>query len=95
MELKELIGKTVINAQTQKRYQLFEVTSPLIEIIDPTPNEHGVCKAYRYPTINGDPFSTGVLVFEDATLLEPFKGVPENPADLMENSANSIVNSEF
>ena len=32
---------------------------------------------YRYSTLEGDPFSNGDMVFEDETLLEPFKAAFE------------------
>ncbi|MBE6728593.1 MAG: hypothetical protein E7562_08130 [Ruminococcaceae bacterium] len=72
MEIKDFIGKTVISAETQRRYQIFEITAPTIEVIEPEPNDNGVRRAYRYHTINGDPFSSGALIFEDETLLEKF-----------------------
>lgn len=73
MELKDFIGKIVIHPQTNKRYKLYEITAPVIEVVAEKLADLGVCMIYRYPTINGDPISTGALVFEDAALTAPFK----------------------
>lgn len=73
MQLKDFIGKIVINPKNQKRYALYEISSPVIEVAEPQVNDKGVCVVYRYPTINGDPISTGALIFEDTSLLESFK----------------------
>lgn len=75
MELKNFIGKTVVDTKNQKRYTLYEISSPVIEVAALQPNAYGTRTIYHYPTINGDPISTGVLSFEDASLLEPFKEI--------------------
>ena len=73
MEIKDFIGKIVINTKTKERYLLTEVTSPYIEVKTEKLNEYGCRSCYRFETINGDPFTDGVLVFENASLAEPFK----------------------
>ena len=73
MEIKEFIGKIVINAKTKERYILSKVTSPYIEVKTEKLNEYGGRSCYRFETINGDPFARGVLIFEDVTLAEYFK----------------------
>jgi|GEM_PF-1672560 len=72
MEIKDFIGKTVVDPKTNKKYVIYEITSPLIETSLPEPPQTGSRIVYRYHTINGDPFSSGELVFEDASLLAPF-----------------------
>jgi hypothetical protein len=73
MELKEFIGKVVICAETKCRFILRRITSPCIEVTAVEKDAQGYCASYSWPTINGDPISTGALVFEDASLMEPFK----------------------
>lgn len=73
MELKDFIGKIVIGTQSKRRYMLFEIASPYIEVVSEHPNQSGHYEHYRFKTINGNPISNQVLVFEDATLTEPFK----------------------
>jgi hypothetical protein len=36
------------------------------------PPENGYTVYYNYCTINGDPFTNNLLIFEDSRLLEPF-----------------------
>ena len=52
-----------------------KITSPLIWVKTVKLNEYGCPSHYQFQTINGDPFTNGVLVFEDASLSEPFKKV--------------------
>lgn len=73
MEIKDFIGKIVIRTDNNQRYKLYEVTSPTIEIIDLKPKSNGVCTVYRYHTINGNPFETGQLKFEEDNLGAQFK----------------------
>ena len=73
MELKDFIGKVVVNVKTKERYILSEVTSPYIEVKTEKLNECGGRSCYRFETINGDPFERGVLVFEEVPLAAPFK----------------------
>ena len=68
MELSTFIGKIVYNPTTRQRYRLSKITSPIIEAVRLT---DGI--PYAFPTINGDPISGGMLVFEDPALLESFK----------------------
>jgi hypothetical protein len=73
MELKDFIGKIVISTSTNKRYRLHRITSPYIDVESELPNSGGYPSHYRFDCINGDPFSSGTLVFEDQSLTEPFK----------------------
>ena len=73
MELKDFIGKVVICAATKQRFVLRRITSPCIEVTATENDARGYCASYSWPTINGDPISTGALIFEDASLTEPFK----------------------
>ena len=73
MELKDFIGKIVISTSTNKRYRLHRITSPYIDVESELPNSSGYPSHYRFDCINGDPFSSGSLVFEDQSLTEPFK----------------------
>ncbi len=73
VELKDFIGAIVIAPRTNKRFALREITSPEIGVVSETPGISGCPEHYVYRTINGDPFSTGALVFENPELTEPFK----------------------
>lgn len=73
MELKDFIGKRVVNTVTGKKYLLYEITSPVIEVSECELEDNGTLKVYRYPTINGDPFSQGKLTFEEPSLDLPFR----------------------
>ena len=73
MELKDFIGKVVICAATKQRFAIRRITSPCIEVTAVEKDARGYCASYSWPTINGDPISTGALVFEDAFLTAPFK----------------------
>ena len=72
MLIQDFIGKIVIRKCDGSRYRIYEITSPTIEVTAVKPNENGYCYHLRYHTINGDPFSTGDLVFENESLLSPF-----------------------
>ena len=73
MVLKDFIGKVVICAATKQRFVLRRITSPCIEVTAIEKDARGYCASYSWPTINGDPISTGALIFEDASLTELFK----------------------
>ena len=73
MELKDFIGKVVICAATEQRFVLRRITSPCIEVTAVEKDARGYRASYSWPTINGDPISTGDLVFEDVSLTAPFK----------------------
>ncbi len=75
MELREFIDRVVIGAKTKRRYILYRITAPVIEVATEQPDAGGQHRHYSYNTINGDPISNGTLVFEDPTLTEPFKKV--------------------
>lgn len=73
MELKDFTGKVVVSAESKKRYVLRRITAPCIEVSTVEKDARGNCASYCWSTINGDPFSNGVLIFEDTSLTEPFK----------------------
>lgn len=73
MELNHFIGKTVIGARSKNRYTLKRITASYVDAVAQKPNENGCCPSYRWETINGDPITKGVLLFEDASLTEPFQ----------------------
>ena len=72
MELKDFIGKVVVSPKTNRRYWLREITAPEIGVKTVDTNRLGYHEHYCYTTVNGDPFTVGTLVFEDASLTEPF-----------------------
>lgn len=72
MELNEFIGKAVIDVRSNTRYRLHTITSPKLVVIAERVNENGYRETYSFPTINGDPVSSGTLVFEDPALTSPF-----------------------
>ena len=72
MELKEFIGKRVFNPRTGERFVLDTVTAPEISVATVEPGTSGYPRYYTYETINGDPFSKGILAFEDASLQGSF-----------------------
>jgi hypothetical protein len=72
MELKAFIGKVVVSAQTKRRYTLYKITSSYIDVESVEPNETGHHPHYKFETINKDPITNGYLIFEDASLKDPF-----------------------
>ena len=76
MEIKDFIGKVVIEATTQKRYILREITSPYIAVQEENKLNSG--RSLILDTINGDPISNGIIVFEDSSLTLPFKTAYSN-----------------
>lgn len=75
MELKDFIGKVVVQVATGKRYVLKEITSPYIAVKEENNPNSG--SSIIYDTINGNPIERGILAFEDVKLNEPFKLVYE------------------
>lgn len=73
MELKDFIGQVVISTKTKRRFKLHEITSPEICVVTETPGRSGYYEYYAYENINGNPIATGLLVFENQALTEPFK----------------------
>lgn len=72
MELKDFIGQVVISSATKRRFKLHEITAPEICVETEEPNASGYFEHYVFETINGDPISTGRLVFENPALTKPF-----------------------
>ena len=73
MELKDFIGKVVICKISGKRYVVDRITASEFAVLTEKPGPSGYHACYCWETINGDPISKGDLVFEDASLTEPFK----------------------
>lgn len=73
MEIKEFIGKVVVEAESGKRYVLKEITSPYFAVTEECNVNSGI--SIIYDTINGDPIKRGILLFEDSTLTAPFRAV--------------------
>ena len=73
MDIRAFIGKDVIIAKTKTPCVLTEITAPYIQVQTKAPNSSGYPSTYRFETVNGDPITNGILIFEDSTLLEPFK----------------------
>lgn len=73
MELKDFIGAIVIAPGINKRFAIREITAPEIGVVSEKPGISGYPEHYVYRTMNGDPISTGALVFENPELTEPFK----------------------
>ena len=72
MVLKDFLGKVVIRPDTGVRFVITQIQAPAIQVRTTEPGSHGYYSYYSYPTINGDPFTEGYLVFEDAGLTEQF-----------------------
>lgn len=73
MKIGDFIGKTVISAETKRRYTICSITSPYIAVKSEKPDGNGLYSHYRFDCISGDPISNGSLIFEDKALTEPFK----------------------
>ena len=73
MELKDFVGKVVISTKTRTRYILTKIHAVYIQVGTEKLNEYGTRSSYLFKTENGDPFSRGVLSFEDVSLTEAFK----------------------
>lgn len=69
MELREFLGKVVINNKTGERFRLDRITSPEIIVETEKPNSRGYLSHYAYER---NPIADGYLVFEDSALKEPF-----------------------
>lgn len=72
MKLKDFEGCVVISAESKRRYIIGEITAPYIAAVTEERDARGNRASYRWRTINGDPISTGQLIFEDAALKRPF-----------------------
>ena len=72
MNINDFIGVAVIDASTKRRCVIKRITSPYIQVQTKALNSSGYPSTYRFETVNGDPFTNNLLIFEDACLLEPF-----------------------
>lgn len=72
MELKDFLNKVVVATATGNRMYLTEITSPYFQTVTVEPDKSGHHTFYRWPTINGDAFSSGKLSFLDEGLNAPF-----------------------
>lgn len=73
MELKDFIGKVVIGSKTNTRYVLTKIHAAYITVGTEKLNVYGTRTSYLFKTDNEDPFTSGALCFEDASLTELFK----------------------
>lgn len=76
-EVRDFIGKVVIENQSKTKYVLTEITAPYIAAKEVKATVSENCRSYVWDTINGDPFTNNILVFEDSTLNEIFRKVYE------------------
>ena len=68
MDLKDFIGQVVLSTVSKRRFRLMKITAPEIKVVSEKPGTSGYPEHYVYPTINGDPISTGKLMFENPAL---------------------------
>jgi hypothetical protein len=73
MELNKFIGKVVISTASKRRYVLCRIAAPYFVVTAEQGDAQGNCASYRWDTVNGDPISTGALMFEEAALKKPFQ----------------------
>ena len=73
MEIKDFIGRVVIQPTTRRRFLLSEITSPYIRIKSELPGENGYHSYSILNIISTDPITDGRLIFENPALTEPFK----------------------
>jgi hypothetical protein len=73
MNKRDYIGKIVISAKTKNRFLLTKIHAAYIGVGSEDLNGYGTRSSYIYKTDNGDPFTSGDLYFQDATLTERFK----------------------
>lgn len=72
VKLNDFVNKVVFSPRTGERFVLEKVTAPAIYVATVKPGSFGYPRHYVYETMNGDPISTGILIFEDTSLTEPF-----------------------
>ena len=72
MDIKDYIGTDVIIEKTKTSCVLTEITAPYIQVQTKATNSSGYLSTYRFETVNVDPFTNNLLIFEDSNLLEPF-----------------------
>ena len=76
MELKDFIGKVVIDAENKHRYELYRIDA--VEVAAKALPPHSGCYVWRTGTGPYDnAIARGTLVFEDPSLYEPFKALYE------------------
>ena len=72
MLINDFINKVVISTGMKERMYLCEITSPYFKTETIEPSANGNRRHYIWPTINGNAFENGALVFEDPSLTKPF-----------------------
>ena len=77
MDLKDFIGQVVLSTVSKRRFRLMKITAPEIKVVSEKLGISGHPEHYVYPTINGDPISTGKLMFENPALTAPFRAAFE------------------
>ena len=73
--LKDFIGRVVVEPGGGKRYAITCLENPRIGVVTLEPDSEGHRTHYSYPTVSGDPFRQGRLVFEDPVLDKHFARV--------------------
>lgn len=73
MNKRDFIGKVVISAKTKNRFVLTKIHAAYINIGSEELNQYGTRSTHMFKVDNEDPFTSGALYFEDATLTERFK----------------------
>ena len=72
MSIDNFVGKVVVDVASGKRYILRQITAPYLMAWTAEADAQGNRGSYCWCTINGDPISNGILIFEDVTLNDPF-----------------------
>lgn len=72
LKLDDFVNKVVFLPRTGERFVIEKIAAPAIYVATVEPGTFGYPRHYVYETMNGDPISNGILVFEDASLTEPF-----------------------
>ena len=73
MNKRDFIGKVVISSKSKCRFLLTKIHAAYIGIRDADADKDGTRSSYTLDTCNEDPFTSGIMYFEDASLTERFK----------------------
>ena len=75
MELKDFIGKEVVDEETGIGYWLYEITATAVVVQQQKPDRRGHRKWFSFSTQNGDPFTKGYLRFSTPSLTASFQRI--------------------